>query len=200
MSGNTRLCHSSDHFEIGIVVLSVRPKITDLNFHLFARSVHPELFHACVSRQFQRENYRLTINITTAGHLITFCHDRHVLTEVSASAHQPLPTKRVLLSHAIDAPRQDRAVLEDLIDYRCDYQLDGVNPQTFVTIEQQLDEQVQCEGLVHRFEANGRISFGAVSYINVQSFRKHVKVRTFHTFPDTYAVMKSESTFSLLTN
>jgi hypothetical protein len=166
---------------------------------LFARSVHPELFQACVSRQFQRENYLLAINITSAGHLITFQHGRHVLTEVSASAHQPLPSKRMLLSHAIDSPRTDQAVFEDLIDYRCNYQLDGVKPQTFVTIEQQLDAQVQCEGLVHRFEANGRISFGAISYINVQSFRNHVNVRTFHTFPDTYAVMKSESTFTLLT-
>lgn len=181
-------------------MLSVRPKITDLNFHLFARSVHPELFYACVSRQFQRENYLLTINITTAGHLITFSYGRHVLTEVSASEHQPLPTKRVLLSHAIDAPRKDQTVFENLIDYRCNYQLDGVNPQTFVTIEQQLDAQDQCEGLVHRFEANGRISFGAISYINVQTFRNHVKIRSFHTFPDTYAVMKSESTFSLLTS
>jgi len=179
-------------------VLSVRPKITDLNFHLFARSIHPELFSACVSREYARENYNLKINITTAGHLIAFEHDGHVLTEVSTSANHPLPTKRVLLSNRIDAAQSDEAVFRNLIEYNCQYQLDGVNPQTFVTIQKQLDAQTQCEGLVHRFQANGRLAFGAISYINVQSFRSRVKIRSFHTFPDTYAVMKSESSFYLL--
>ena len=179
-------------------MLSVRPKITDLNFHLFARTIHPELFSAFVTREYERENYKLKINITTAGHLISFEHGGHVLTEVSASANQPLPSKRALLSHRIDATREDEAVFRDLIEYRCQYQLEGVNPKTFVTIQKQLDAQTQCEGLVHRFQANGRQSFGAVSYINVQSFRSHVKIRCFHTFPDTYAVMKSESHFGLI--
>ena len=179
-------------------VLSVRPKITELSFHLFARTVHPELFNACVSREYPRDNYLLKVNITTSGHLLTFEHGRHVLTEVSASAHQPLPTQCQLLAHSIDTPWQDQTVIDDLIEYQCSYQLEPVNPNTFVAIEQQLDAQVQCEGLVHRFEANGRIAFGAISYVNVQSFRNHVKIRSFHTFPDTYAVLKSESSFSLL--
>jgi len=67
----------------------------------------------------------------------------------------------------------------------------------FVTIQQQLDAKVECEGLVHRFHSNGRLSFGAMSYINVQAFRSHVNVRTFHTFPDTSAVLKSDTRFSL---
>ena len=179
-------------------MLSVRPKITDLNFHLFARTIHPELFQACVSREYERENYRLCLNITNVGHLITFEHDGNVLTEVSASANHPLPTKRVLLTHSIDATHKDQTTFRDLIDYKCEHQLEAVNPNLFVTIQKQLDAQDQTEGLTHRFQSNGRLSFGAISYINVQSFRNHVKIRSFHTFPDTFAVMKSESTFSLL--
>ena len=76
--------------------------------------------------------------------------------------------------------------------------MENVSPQTFVTIAQQLDKRIECEGLVHRFDSNGRLAFGAISYINVQSFREHVKIRSFHTFPDTCAVMKSESQFKLL--
>ena len=79
-------------------VLSVRPKITDLNFHLFARNIHPELFEVCASRTLVRENYSLKLNITTDGHAIAFLHDSMVLTEVSAGAHHPLPANHVLLS------------------------------------------------------------------------------------------------------
>ena len=178
-------------------MLSVRPKITDLNFHLFARNVHPELFELCSSRILERENYQLKLSITTDGHLISFTHDDLVLTEISASAHHPLPSQRNLFSHPIEGVCNDVTTLRDRIGYQSQVQLEGVHPTTFVTIEQQLNEKVECEGLVHRFDSNGRMAFGAVSYIHVQSFRKYARIRTFHTFPDTCAVIKSESRFSL---
>ncbi len=179
-------------------MLSVRPKITDLHFHLYARSVHPELFAACVSREIERANYRLHLNITTAGHLITFAHNGTVLTEVSASAHQPLPKQRLLISEPIERTTSKSLVCRETIQYDAQFEFEGVNPKTFLTIQQQLDERPTCEGLLHRFQSSGRMAFGAVSYINVQSFANHVKIKCFHTFPDTCAVMKCESCFRLV--
>lgn len=178
-------------------MLSVRPKITDLNFHLFARNVHPELFEICASRIIERENYVLRLNITTDGHAVSLVHNDLVLTEVSAGAHHPLPSNRVVLSHPVEGVCTDETTVYDTIGYRSESQLEGVNPKTFVAIQQQLDAKIECEGLVHRFHSNGRLSFGAISYINVQAFRNHVKVRTFHTFPETCAVLKSDTRFSL---
>ena len=178
-------------------MLSVRPKITDLNFHLFERNVHPELFEICAARVIERENYILKLNITTDGHAISFVHNDMILTEVCASAHHPLPAQRVVLSHPIDGVCNDETSIHDTIGYRSEVQLEGVKPMMFVTIQQQLDAKVECEGLVHRFHSNGRLSFGSMSYINVQAFRSHVNVRTFHTFPDTSAVLKSDTRFSL---
>lgn len=178
-------------------MLSVRPKITDLNFHLFARNVHPELFEVCASRVIEREKYRLHLNITTDGHLITFTHNDMILTEVSAAANHPLPSNCVLLSHPVEGTCKDLTTLNQTIGFCSEVQLESVAPKTFVTIQQQLDERIECEGLVHRFHSNGRLSFGAISYINVQAFREYVKVRTFHTFPDTYAVLKSDTRFML---
>lgn len=179
-------------------VLSVRPKITDLNFHLFARSVHPELFEVCAHRNLKRENYTLDLNITTDGHAISFCHDNLVLTEVSAGAHHPLPSSHVLISNSIEGRRDESTTFDDAIAYQSRVELECVPPKTFVAIKQQLDHKLEYEGLIHRFHSNGRIAFGAISYINVQAFRRHVKVRTFHTFPDTCAVIKSDTCFSLV--
>ena len=178
-------------------MLTARPKITDLNFHLFARNVHPELFNVCASRTIQRERYELRINITTDGHAISFAHDDLMLTEVSAGAHHPLPTKQLLVSHPVEGVCNDKASLGLKINYQSEVELELVNPKTFVVIQQQLDDKIEFEGLVHRFGSNGRLSFGAISYINVQAFRKHVLVRTFHTFPETCAVLKSDSRFDL---
>ncbi|MEM7454541.1 MAG: DUF2617 family protein [Planctomycetota bacterium] len=176
----------------------MRPKIKDLDFHLFARPVHPEFFNGCAQRDFERENYRLKVNITTTGHLITFAHRQFVMSEICVAAHQQLPEGQLLLSYPLETDQSDQVVYRDMIRYQCRTQLEGANPKTFVTIQQQLDEQAACEGLVHRFEASGRNVFGAISYINVQSFHAHVRIRTFHTFPDTYSVLKSESKFVVL--
>lgn len=178
-------------------MLSVRPKITKLNFHLFARSLHPELFEVCASRVYRRDQYELNVNITTDGHVISFLHDGMILTETSVGAHHPLPVNNQLLSHAVGARHQEETTLRDAIGYQVEVQLEAVPPQTFATIAAQLDTRVECEGLVHRFGTNGRVAFGALSYINVQSFRNHVTIRAFHTFPDTCTVLKSESCFSL---
>ena len=55
-----------------IIVLSVRPKVTELVFQLYGRSLHPELFNIYQSRTIRRGAYEATIQITSAGHLVTW--------------------------------------------------------------------------------------------------------------------------------
>lgn len=178
-------------------MLSVRPKITELTFHLFGRSIHPELFGVCASRLIERENYRLQINVTSAGHWLSFAHDELLISEVCASSHHPLPQQNRLFSQELRSNHEQHRLVEDRIQYQSRFQIEGVNPRLFVTIAQQLKDQGQCEGLVHQFDSSGRMAIGAISYINIQAFSKKVLVRSLHTFPDTCAVVKSESTFEV---
>ena len=178
-------------------MLVVRPKIADLNFKLFGRSIHPELFDSCSVRKVQREHYSVELNITSDGHLILFRHEDLTLAEISASSHHPLPSNRLLMSHAMQGEQQDKVTVGDRVRYECQFQLDLVSPKTVLAIQQQLGPEVDCQGLVHRFAASGRMAFGAISYIDVQSFCKHVQIRTFHTFPDTSSIVKSCSVFSI---
>ena len=164
---------------------------------LFGRSIHPELFESCVSRHIERSNYSLDLNITSDGHLIVFKHEQLTLAEISASTLHPLPEKRLLMQHALDVEKRDELAFRDKISYSCQFQREQVQPKTVLAIQQQLGPATEWQGLVHRFESSGRIAFGAISYIDIQSFEKHVQVRTFHTFPDTGSIVKSQSTFSI---
>ena len=185
------------HYQSLLPVLSVRPKITDLNFHLYAQSVHPELFDVCARRTTQRDRYELETAITTDGHAIRFQCGSLSLTEVGAGLHHPLPTKSLLLTQQIDSGNRHQLRIQDLVDYQCSVQIETVNPKLFVALQQQLNNRVECEGLVHRFGSNGRLAFGAMSYIHVQSFLEHVLIRSFHTFPESSSVVTSESRFSV---
>jgi hypothetical protein len=41
------------------------------------------------------------------------------------------------------------------------------------------------------------LGFGAISYVNVETRNRSMLVQAFHTFPDDYAIVKSQSWFEL---
>ena len=75
-------------------MLSVRPKVAELVFQLYGRALHPELFEVHSTRTVKRGDYEATVNITSAGHVVTWRYQGLTLTEVATSAHHPLPQKR----------------------------------------------------------------------------------------------------------
>ena len=179
-----------------------------MNFHLFAKPVHPELLTVCGSRFIERDQYRLWMNITTDGHLLTFQHRDLLFCEVAAAASHPLPSEQKVISHLIEGtvvngPQVLSGPVESAagssaapsVEYQSTVSIETVDPKIFVTIQRQLDKRVETDGLVHRFESNGRLNFGAISYMHARSFINHIRVRAFHTFPETGAVLKTDTVF-----
>ena len=177
-------------------MLSVRPKVAELAFHAFSRSLHPELYTIHKTRRIERTHYEARIDITNCGHVITWNAGGATFCEVATSAHQPLPSKRCLLSHPLKGSRTERANHQGIINYKTHFQLEPVKPDLFFMVQQQLSKG-PTEGLLHNFDASLRMGMGALSYINVETRRASMLVQAIHTFPDDYAIVKVESLFSL---
>ncbi len=176
-------------------MLSVRPKIAELAFRVFSRSLHPELYAVHQSRQIERSQYEAKIDITNCGHVVTWHADGLTLCEVATSAALPLPTKRCLLGMPIKGSRTD-ATQHGHLGYRTSFQLDSVPPDMFFIVGQTLGQEA-TRGLIHRFDSNGRQSIGALSYINIETRSHSLLIQAIHTFPDDYAILKIETLFSL---
>lgn len=177
-------------------MLSVRPKVAELAFHVFSRSLHPELYTIHKSRRIERSDYEAQIDITNCGHVITWIAGDATVCEVATSAHQPLPKRRCLLSQSLKGSRTERAECRDGINYKTHFQLDPVEPDMFWMVQQQLGK-APTEGLLHTFDASGRIAMGALSYVNIETRQRSMLIQAIHTFPDDYAIVKVESLFSL---
>ena len=52
-------------------------------------------------------------------------------------------------------------------------------------------------GLRHHFEPPGRMTLGALSWIDLETRPRSLLVQAFHTFPDDLAIVKSQSLFEL---
>jgi hypothetical protein len=178
-------------------VLGVRPKVAELVFQLYGRSLHPELFEMHAQRLIERADYQASVAITSAGHLVTWRKAGITLTEVAASGTQPLPHKRRLLSHRLCGERSDRVECRGGILYETSFQLEMVEPEVFWTFQQELCTDGGRHGILHRFDSSGRMALGALSWLNVESRTKSLLVQAFHTFPDDLAIVKSQSLFEV---
>jgi hypothetical protein len=178
-------------------VLTVRPKVAELAFRLYGRSLHPELFEVHETRTIERERYTVKIDITSAGHVVTWRYGGLTFTEVAASAHHPLPKMRRLLSYGVKGERSDRVECRGGITYEMNFHLEPAKPEVFWTFQQELIGDGLRHGLLHHFDASGRIATGAVSYLHWEARNRSLSINAFHTFPDDYAIVKSQSLFQL---
>jgi hypothetical protein len=176
-------------------VLSVRPKVAELVFQLYGRSLHPELFQVHQSRTVERGEYKAVIDITSAGHVVTWRHRGVTMTEVATAANHPLPQKRRLLSYRLKGERSDCLKCRGGALYQVNFSLEPVAPEVFWTFQQELAFDGERQGMLHRFNASGRMELGALSYIHVETRSRSLFVQAFHTFPDDYAIVKSQSLF-----
>jgi hypothetical protein len=178
-------------------VLTVRPKIAELVFRLYGRPLHPELFEIYCSRTVKRGEYQAKIDITSAGHVVTWRYGQFTLTEVAASGRHPMPKHRRLMSYALRGQRSERLNCQGGACYQVSFQLEPAKPEVFWNFQQELLRDGMCQGMLHRFDSSGRMAVGAVSYINIETRARHMLIQAFHTFPDDYAIVKSQSLFEL---
>lgn len=178
-------------------MLSARPRVAELAFQVFGRALHPELFDVYKTREVERGGYTARIQITSAGHIVTWRYQGLTLTEVAASAQHPLPQKRRLMNYKLKGERNDRLECRGGVRYQVSMQLEPVAPEIFWMFQQELTHEGERKGLLHTFDASGRMALGALSYIHVETRNRTLLVQAFHTFPDDYAIVKSQSLFEL---
>ncbi len=178
-------------------MLTVRPKVAELVLQLYGRPLHPELFEVYKTRTVERGDYAAKIDIISAGHVVTWRRGGLTLTEVCTSAHHPLPERRRLMWHRLKGQRDDIAECRGGIRYKVNFALEPIDPDVFWTFQEELANDTRRRGMLHKFDSSGRMALGAISYINVETRTRTMLVQAFHTFPDDYAIVKSQSLFQI---
>ncbi len=150
-------------------MLTVRPKVAELVFQLYGRALHPELFAVHSSRTIKRGGYEVTVNITSAGHVVTWNYEGLTLTEVATSAHHPLPQKRRLFSNRLKGKGADQVECRGGARYSVSFQLEPVDPDVFWTFQQELACDGMHKGMLYRFDSSGRMALGALELYQSRS-------------------------------
>lgn len=174
-------------------VYSLRPRVRDLVFQLYGRPLHPELFDILALKKIQREDYELSVCITRTGHVISWENRDVYLTEVAAAADQPLPEKRRLLSYRLRGEHSDTLACAHGISYQMSFQVEVLAPEIFLHVHDEILADGCKRGLLHNFQPNHRLALAPLGFITAEARARCLFVSTFHTFPEEYTVVKSQS-------
>jgi hypothetical protein len=174
----------------------MRPKVGDLRFVLFSRPLHPELFDVIEERHICRDDYQAIIRITEACHWVTWRYGDLFLTEVLTPANHPLPRKRKLLMCRMGRERTEKIECWDGVVYYASFMTEQVHPSVYVRLQEEMVSGIsEHGGLMHRFRGGQRIGPAPLSFIRFEARRNGLLVHAFHSFPDEFAFVKSQSLF-----
>ncbi len=176
---------------------SVRPKIAELQFCVFGRSLHPELYETYESRRVERTRYQANLDIISAGHVVQWTADGLSLTEVTTVATSPLPEQRCLFRRRFQGKREFDLDWRRGIRYRSSFQMEVVDQETLWMFQNAVSDEGRRDGIVHIFQSSGRVDLGAMSLISVESRERSLQVQSLHTFPDDSAIVRVVSVFEL---
>jgi phosphoenolpyruvate carboxylase len=178
-------------------IIPIRPKISSLAFHVFSRSLHPELFKVYRSQVVEQKHFQAKLEITGEGHVITFNANSCTISEVVCSVNQLLPQKRRLLTESLKDRNVETLSLPRGIEYRTEYALEHAGPDLFAMVRNSLEKKDREYALLQSFDSSGRIATGAMSYIHIETRQRSMTMQALHTFPDDQAVVKVTSTFTV---
>jgi hypothetical protein len=171
----------------------VRPPVSELVFRLYTRPLHPELFEPLAVRRVDRDGYTLTAAVTRTGHALTWVRGKACLVEVMATADQSLPDFGRRLGHRLNAERTGKCEVAPGIRYQVSSQLEVLQPEQFVHVHEELLADGLRKGLVSHFKPGHRLGLSPLGVVIVEALPHCLSVSAFHTFPDEFAVVKTQS-------
>lgn len=165
----------------------------DLTFQVYDWTVHPELIEAVAVRTFERDDYRLRVHLTAAGHLFDWRWKGLVLVEALAEQPRLLQEQRMLLAHRVGNERSERLALSARVSYQTCFQLERMTPELFFRFHDQLRCDGEKNGLLHLLHPLDRMGLSPLSYLDLQARPRSLLIHAFHTYPAEFAVVKSQS-------
>jgi hypothetical protein len=169
-----------------------RPRVADLIFRLYDRPVHPELFDTLAARRVSWDGYGLAVRITPTGHVLEWRRGDASLTEVTTTADHPLPAAGRRLAYRFEAERRGRCDVAG-VRYQVGLQVEVLPPEVFLHVHEELAADGARRGLLFHFRPHHRLGLTPLGFVTAEVIPTGLAVAAFHTFPDEFAVVKTQS-------
>ncbi len=170
----------------------LRPRVEELLFRLYDRPVHPELFDSLACRRVSRDGFTLTARITPTGHALEWVRGDACLTEIITTVDHPMPERGRMLAYRFQGERQGRSQV-GRVGYQMSLQVEPLPPEVFLHVHEEIVADGTKRGMLFHFRPHNRLGLTPIGLVMVEQLPTGLSVSTFHTFPDEFAVVKTQS-------
>ena len=171
----------------------IRPRVADLVFRLYDRTLHPELFETLSLRRIKRDRYTLTARMTPTGHALEWTNGEDCLFEVTTTSGEVLPEQGLRLQHRFEGTRSGRWELGPTTQYKMSLQAEILPPEVYLHVHEELARDGAKRGLIFHYPSHNRLGLAPMGYITVETLPTGLSVSAFHTFPEEFTVVKTQS-------
>ena len=171
----------------------VRPRVADVVFRLYDRPLHPELFDAIAAKTVVRNQRRLTVRLTRTGHTLGWTDGTVHLEEVTATTDQESPRCGCAVGPPVRRPAAAPGASCPACAYQLELQVEVLEPEQFVHLHAELVADGERKGLVYHCKTNNRVGLSPLGVVIAEALPRCLSVTAFHTFPDEFAVLKTQS-------
>jgi hypothetical protein len=176
-------------------VHDIRPAATDLHFQLYARALHPELFEVRATRAIEHAGYTLVLRICESGHLVELRRKGETLVEINIDSRREIPSRGRCLTIPLGGGRDLEAQPIPDIRFQASIQLERLDREVFDRLTQEFHADIRHAALAHVFGSRNRLRPDAVSLLFAECGARSVGIHAFHTFPDDFAVVRTQSLY-----
>ncbi|OWK43912.1 DUF2617 family protein [Fimbriiglobus ruber] len=171
----------------------IRPRVADLEFRVYDRPLHPELFETLALRRVRRDGYSLAVRMIPTGHVLEWAKGDAYLAEMTTTTDQPLPAHGRRLAHPFRGEKRGRYEVAPGVRYQMNLQVEVLAPEVFLHVHEELIADGAKRGLLFHFRPHYRLGLSPIGYVTVEPVPSGLCVAAFHTFPDEFAVVKTQS-------
>jgi hypothetical protein len=174
-----------------------RSRIADMSFQVFDRWLHPEWFVTRAFRRHEHQGWRADLRIIEGGHAVLFHAGPICLAEVLSGPETLLPEPGLLFHSHLRHERSTHLRPRGLIEYQCCLEVERVDLEIFRHLSEEMALEDSRQSLLHHFRSTNRLAPPPMSHIHIDARASNLAVQSFHTFPDEFAIVRTQSLFEL---
>ena len=174
-----------------------KQRVEELQFCLYQRPLHPELFHIHLVKRVEQERYQAEIWIIGLAHVVTFQSGGQTLTELITEDPEMLPKGGVATSFRFRGERDHAQSFNGGLKYILSTQVERMTPQLFPATHRDYVHYAQDRGLFVSFAEWEHDGMAPFSFVDFDARDHEFHVHAFHAFPEDLTLLKTQSIFEI---
>ena len=171
-------------------------RVDDLQFLLFQRSLHPELFRIDQVKRIDHRRYSAEIWIVGLSHVVTVNHGRNSITELITDETEVLPKAGLANSFPFRGEKDHMQSFGDDMRYILSSQVERMTANLFAATHRDLVRHASKRGIFRTFDDwTGEDGLQPFTFIDFESRDEEFHVHAFHAFPEDLTILKMQSIF-----